>query len=296
MNPHSESFTSTQSTASPLKVTWLIRLFHGAFLVAASLVWVQTVFPITGLGKSDWPEALLILTTTTSLLASLSRQLPFQNVFLGAIVIGLTGGVAQTIGILSGFPFASPAYTGEAGPRIFGVLPWAIPFIWVIAILASRGLARLILTSWRSTPFYGFWMMGLTALLSLMLDLGLEPFATRVHHYWMWRHPKDSFTWYGTPPANFVTWFLTSLAISALCTPLLINKKPVTPQPEYQPLIVGILLNLLFATGAFMRQLWMAAGFSVLAVVLVTILAVRGAWRPCREYPMANPINKQPPQ
>jgi len=69
----------------------------------------------------------------------------------------------------------------------------------VVTILNSRGVARLILRPWRKTRRYGFWLIGLTAALALVFDLGLEPFATRVKSYWLWSPTKLGLSWYGAP-------------------------------------------------------------------------------------------------
>jgi hypothetical protein len=70
---------------------------------------------------------------------------------------------------------------------------------------------------------------------------------------------------------------MTVLLILAFATPTLINKKPVKQPPDYHPLIVWLLLNLLFVTGAFANRFWPAAVVVLLASTVVTVFAVRGA-------------------
>ena len=111
----------------------------------------------------------------------------------------------------------------------------------------------------------------------VLLDLGLEPFATRVKHYWFWNPTKLKFDWYSTPWVNFFGWAVTALLILAFATPSLINKKPgPQPPPDYSPLVVWLLLDLLFATGAAVHQLWPAVGLIVLSSVGVAVFAIRG--------------------
>jgi len=154
----------------------------------------------------------------------------------------------------------------------------AVPIIWVAVIFASRGVARLILRPWRKTQTYGFRLIGLTTLLVVLLDAGLEPFATRVKHYWFWNPTKLKFDWYTTPWINFVGWAFTTLLILAVATPSLINKKPVQqPAPDYFPLAVWLLMNLLFATGAAAHQLWPALGLISIISIAVAVFAIRGA-------------------
>jgi hypothetical protein len=65
--------------------------------------------------------------------------------------------------------------------------------------------------------------------------------------------------------------------ILAFTTPSLINKKPVKHPPDYHPLIVWILVNALFATGAMTHQLWAAGAVAVVHCVVASVFALRGA-------------------
>src|SRR5206468_2785042 len=127
--------------------------------------------------------------------------------------IVIIAGAVQTFGALTAIPFGPYVYTENIGQQLFDPLPWAVPPVWVVAILSSRGVARLMLRPWRKTKAYGFWSMGVTALLVVLLDFGLEPFATRVKHYWLWNPTKITFDWYGAPWVNFLGWAVTVLLI-----------------------------------------------------------------------------------
>jgi putative membrane protein len=250
--------------------------FFGLFLLAVALACLTLLLPLRLPGKKGWPEAVLVISATATTLTGLSRQLPLQNVLLAAGVIGFIGSVAYAFGAVSGIPFGPFLHTDSFGPRLFGRLPWAIPLIWTVAILASRGVARLILRPWRKLRTYGFWLIGLTCLLSVMLELGFDPFATRVKHYWIWEQTHFPFDWYGAPLVNFFSWGLVALLILAFATPALINKRPRKSPADYHPLIVWLLLGILFATGAAAHQLWAAVGLFVAGASCVLIFAIRG--------------------
>ena len=197
---------------------------------------------------------------------------------LASVIIAVIGGGVQTLGALTGIPFGPFVYNPDnIGQELFHPLPWAAPMIWVVVILNSRGVARLMLRPWRKIRAYGFWVIGLTTLLAALFDLGLEPFATRVKGFWFWSPTKLPFGWYGAPLVNFIGWALTTLLILAFATPSLIDKKKVKHPPDYQPLMIWLLLSFLFATGAFMHQLWPAAGLIVAGSMAVTVFALRGA-------------------
>jgi len=173
-------------------------------------------------------------------------------------------------------PFGPRAYTDALGGKIFGV-PWPMPFVWLAVIVNVRGVARLILRPWRKTTYYGFWVIGLAGVLAVLFDTGLEPFASRAKHYWFWEMSANVLSWYSAPWVNFLGWFVTVLGILGFTTPWLINKQPVKQPTDYHPLVLWLLLNLYFATGNALQQLWFAVAFGLVANVLVTAYAVRGA-------------------
>jgi putative membrane protein len=210
-------------------------------------------------------------------MVSLSRQLPAQNVFLAAIIIAFFAAGVETLGALTGIPFGPFIYTDSAGPQLFHPLPVVIPLVWIMAILSSRGVGRIMLRPWRKTRAYGYWLMGVTATLVVFLDVGLEPFASRVKHYWLWHPTKLGLDWYGAPLPNFLGWAVTVLIILAFVTPALINKKPAKHPRDYLPLIIWLLFNIAFAAGSLSQGLWTAAIVILIGSVVVTTFAVRGA-------------------
>jgi uncharacterized membrane protein len=254
------------------------RVVFGLFLLQFTVVWARLWLGWPLLGNARWPDGLLVVLTTATVLASLTRRLPGQNVMLASIIIAFIAGAVQTLGALSAIPFGPYVYTDRIGQQLFNPLPWAVPMVWIAVVLASRGVARLMLRPWRKTPTYGFRLIALTTFLMVLLDVGLEPFATRVKHYWFWNPTKLKFDWYDTPWVNFFGWAVTALLILAFATPALINKKPTPqPPPEYSPLAVWLLLNFLFATGAAVHHLWPAVGLISFSSVAVAVFAIRGA-------------------
>jgi uncharacterized membrane protein len=254
------------------------RVLFGLFLLQFVLVWTRLWLPWPLLGSARWPDGLLVMLTTATVVASLTRELPGQNVMLASTIIAFIAGAAQSLGALTAIPFGPYTYTEHIGQQLFYPLPWAVPLMWIVVILVSRGVARLTLRPWRKTQTYGFRLIGLTTLLVVLLDAGLEPFATSVKHYWLWTPTKIRLDWYSAPWVNFLGWAVTALLILAFATPSLINKKPrPQPPPEYAPLVVWLLLNFLFATGAAVYHLWPAVGVIALGSLVVAFFALRGA-------------------
>ena len=127
------------------------RVLFGLFLLQFALVWTRLWLPWPLLGTARWPDGLLVVLTTATVLASLTRQLPGQNVMLASIIIAFIGGAVQTLGALTAIPFGPYVYTDHIGQQLFYPLPWAMPLMWITVILASRGVARLMLRPWRKT-------------------------------------------------------------------------------------------------------------------------------------------------
>jgi uncharacterized membrane protein len=275
-----EPFSARPAKASPVNV---FKLAHGTvfalFLITWSLLWLAAWVPFLAPAKAMELEGLLILLAAGTTLLSLSRQAPAQNVLLAAGIIALVGAFAHLIGARLGIPFGPFVYTRAAGPLLFHILPWAIPFIWVVAVLNSRGVARLILRPRLETPNYGLWVFGLTVALCVLFDFGLEPFATQGRHYWFWSPTKLGLTWYGAPVTNFLAWGVVTMLMLAFVTPPVINKRHARLPADFHPLIVWLLLNQLFVVGALEQQLWRAAGFAFLTNVVAAAFAVWGGAR-----------------
>jgi len=256
-------------------VHWsLTVLVAVSFALAFVMLWPSAGAP----DKPGWPDALLLLLATAGTLVTLSRRLPWQNVLWAALIMALIGGTAHALGEITGIPFGPFVFEPEAGPRLFKTLPWAMPLLWIVVILNSRGVARLILRPWRKTKLYGFRVIGFTAALVTLFDLALDPFASRMRHYWLWTPTKFPVTWQGAPLVNFPGWAAVSLLILAFVTPILINKRPRgKSSPDYHPLGIWLGALLLFASASALKGLWPVTVADAGMGVVTAVFAIRGA-------------------
>ena len=254
------------------------RVFKVLFLTAYALVLAQLWWPVSLPGKPGWPGAVLLVLAVVCTIAALARHLPLQNILLAACFIGLVGGAADWLDWKTGIPFGAFTPGQNTRPKLFHALPWAMPVFWVLAILNSRGVARLILRPWRKLHAYGFWLIGVTTVLTVLFDLALDPFASQVKHYWFWEPTKFSLSWHGAPLVSFLGWAVVTLLILAFVTPMLINKHPVHQRPpDFQPLGVWLGGILLFGAGSATLGSWSAVALDGIIGVVVAVLAVRGA-------------------
>ena len=223
--------------------------------------------------------ALVTLAAAASI-AALNRQLPLQNVLLAAAITALIGGVAPgfSANLELAIPFGPLFFTASSGQKIFNSIPWTIPLLWIVAVFNARGVVRLILRPWRKTKNYGWWVIGLTALLALAFDFALEPFAVRVKHLWIWHPTRIPITWQGASPMDFLGWFFVTLLILAFITPSLIKKQPGSSgKPDFHPLILWLGALLLFAAGSATAGVWLPVVVDAAIAAVTLVLAVRGA-------------------
>lgn len=255
----------------------LARMYWvSTFLLAAAFL--SALAAVGTKSDTNLPEAWLLVFATVSTLAALARQLPAQNVLLAALITALIGGGAHIFGVKSGIPFGPFMFGLDAGMKLFGTLPWILPLLWVAAVLNSRGVARLVLRPWRKVRAYGFWLMGLTALFTMLFDCALEPFAAHIKHYWIWTAGGFSLAPQGAPVSNSVGWFIVTLLILAFATPALINKQLSKRRaPDFHPLAVWLGAVLLFGVASALHGFWLAVGADAVVGLVTAGFAIRGA-------------------
>ncbi|HEY5040609.1 MAG TPA: carotenoid biosynthesis protein [Verrucomicrobiae bacterium] len=259
------------------KSTDTLKYFRWAINAALGAAFILDVVMPDVLPKLD--DLVIVLAAVASI-AALNCRLPLQNVLLAAFIAALIGGAAHGLSARPTFaiPFGPVVFSSAAGAKIFYLVPWIIPLLWIVAVFNARGLARLILRPWRKIKTYGFWLIGLTAVLVLAFDVALEPFAShQVKGLWLWQPTKIKFTWFGATPLNFLGWAVVSLLILAFATPALIKKQPSQRNtPDYHPLAVWLGALILFAVGSARAGLWWPVGVDTAIAAVTAVFAVRG--------------------
>ncbi|HEX4350966.1 MAG TPA: carotenoid biosynthesis protein, partial [Verrucomicrobiae bacterium] len=262
---------TTSSKASTSKfLFWALNALLGvAFIAEISTPWFSALL-----------DGATVMLAAAASMAALNRQLPLQNVLSVAAMVAVVGGVAH--GLSSNpnlsLPLGPIVFNPAAGGKIFYFVPWTIPLLWIVAIFNARGVGRLILRPWRKIKNYGFWLIGLTAVLATAFDVALEPFASYVKHLWFWQRTKIPVTWEGTTLLNFVGWPCVALLILLIATPSLIRKQPGNPSaPDFHPLALWLGALVLFAVGSARAGLWGPVAVDAVIAGVTTVFALRGA-------------------
>jgi uncharacterized membrane protein len=269
--------TAKPQTAQTTGPTGLQKAVHWILTGVLAIVFVAIFFLSDDQAALDL--ALLLLALAVSITA-LNRQIPLQNIALAVGIAAFLGGVAHGLSAQPGLaiPFGPIFFHEKTGAKILSSVPWTIPLLWVVALFNSRGTARVILRPWRKLKSYGYWLIGLTAVLITAFDFALEPFAVNANDFWSWPPTKMPVTWYGASPLNFIGWAFVSLLILGFTTPTLIKKKPGSRTPlDLNPLGIWLGAIILFAVGCAKAALWPAVTVDAVIAIVTLVFAIRGA-------------------
>ncbi|HEU4346819.1 MAG TPA: carotenoid biosynthesis protein [Actinoplanes sp.] len=239
-----------------------------------ALVLAQICYPLT---EGDARAGLTVLTVVSGCLlsvlhAGLTRGVRAALALVGTATVG--GFAVEAVGVATGFPFGSYAYSGELGPKLLGV-PLIIPLAWTWmawpAWLAATRLSR------SRGARIGLAAAGLAA-----WDLFLDPQMV-AEGYWTWLDPAPALPGVpGVPIGNYLGWLGFALA---LMTALSFALGPAGSWPDAgrdRPMIVlwfwtyasSVLAHAVFL-GLPASAAW---GWALMGAVVIP-LAVRLIWR-----------------
>lgn len=272
-----ENPSASSPAVLPKKTAALCHwLLAGLLAVVFAVEMASFFWPLT---VGGWLDAAFIVIAAAGTLAALWRRLPMQNVLLAAFGVAAIGGGFSALGARTDLPFGPFVFTPGIGPLMLKTLPWAMPLVWVVVVLNSRGVARLILRPWRKTRAHGFRIIGMTGLLVLLFDVAFEPFAARVKHFWLWLPTAWPLTWQGASLMNFLAWALITVLILLFVTPAMIVKRPrAKSRPDFHPLCLWLGALILFGTGCAANGIWPPVFVDAAIGMGVAVFAVRGAW------------------
>ena len=230
------------------------RILFGLFLAQWFLIWTSLLSHQSSVSRMLCAEALLACAAANTL-ATLSRELPWQNVLAVSVLITLVCGASERLVVLASAPSARLVACGST---------WTGLLVWLVAICNARGIGRLVLFRWRASRVYGLWLIGLTAFLVVLFGIGLRFFFAADLEL-----SPASISW-----LNLLYWAMTAALSLVLATPWLIDKRPGQRVPPRQPMISWILLNFLFATAAWLTGSWPVTAIIVTTNAIILFVAI----------------------
>lgn len=151
---------------------------------------------------------------------------------VSALIAAGIGFLAETIGVVSGYPFGAYSYTPVLAPALLGV-PLVVAGAWMVLYTYVRQMRFGIIAS---------------ALAMTTLDLVIDPLAANFLGYWHW---QSAGPYYGVPLLNFAGWFFVSLVIFRIA--------PKFPSPNRQAFWLGTSILLFFTALAAIHSYFFPA-------------------------------------
>ncbi|MBX2989916.1 MAG: carotenoid biosynthesis protein [Bacteroidetes bacterium] len=249
------------------------EVFKQVFLLTGFLSVCGLVFVAGGLLPDEfaWSASVIIILHGTVTFVSELRARSFaRNALIFFVLAGGTFAV-EYVGVTTGYPFGAYTYTTTLAPLLFDV-PVAIGFAWYATIMNTRRIAEWI---HGTVPLL---QIAFTAsLLTLALDIALEPMASAINRYWLWNDGE-------VPVQNYMSWFL----IGFVCVAAIRATGERIPVARSLPmqivaLTVYALQLVLFVITDLVHGFASAVGFSLLFVAVAIISGYRHRWHPARK-------------
>ncbi len=195
-----------------LTILWIASLILWVVLLIATPISMW----IAGDGLFALMATMGVLAQAGATLAGLIGSWAVWRVIrTAALVLIGTWGV-EALGLVTGFPFGSYAYTHVLQPRLAGV-PALIPLAWFMMLAPAWAVAEAILVGWRQrlgsryVPLHAIF----AGLAFTAWDLYLDPQMV-ARGLWAWDSPGGYF---GIPWVNFLGWWFTASLLTLIVRP-----------------------------------------------------------------------------
>ena len=206
-----------------------------------------------------------------------AARLPMQNLLLAAVVIGGVSCTALFLNTQTGFPFGLRRWDENVPAHWTIGCQAGLIMAATLSLLSARGVAKLLLLPRRGRQDYGYWLLGLSALLGTLPLSGLDLLATQVGHWWRWG--DHAWIWQEIALPNCAGWLLVHSIALAFATPALIDKRPVPSMPGLGPLLGWFALNAVGIVGCLSHTSDAAVAVLAASVLFATTLAFHHSCR-----------------
>jgi putative membrane protein len=213
----------------------------------------------------EWMSSLLLAALGLASAGWLWTNFGSRGLFVAWAIFAL-GIALEYLGVTTGFPFGTYTYTDVLVPQLPGSLPLAIGFAWLTIVVSGLFTARWLFTR---TPARGPLLWSIVgALLSVGLDLLLEPVAYLIKGYWLWQ--SGSNLYYGIPLTNFLAWLVAAFLMNLLVSTLLRPRSSLLH--PWLPVSLFVMNATLFAVVNLAHGYWIAA---LVGTILLGLIAAR---------------------
>jgi len=177
--------------------------------LTVALLGTAIAYPLTDGGARDGVSWAIVLLGSA---ASISHAAVSRGVRTGAGVLVLVAVVAvlfEALGLSTGFPYGSYAYSDVLGPTLLGV-PFLVPLAWLMLAWPSWVVARRLAP--RSRPA----RIAVAAYVFAVWDVVLDPQMVQAG-YWRWESPSPGLPGIDTVPlTNLAGWLVAGLVLMTL--------------------------------------------------------------------------------
>ncbi len=185
-------------------------------IVLVAIAWFGNALYAAGAANGPlktWSPALVAGAMLSFLVLHGARAEGGRAIFAFVVIIFLIGWTAETISIVTGFPFGHYHYTEIMGPFLGHVPVSVMPAYGVMGYI-SWVTARVLLGRTRpgSDVVLRFAVPLVATALMVLWDLSMDPLRATVEGRWIWR---DGGPHYGIPLLNFAGWFIVTLLMFA---------------------------------------------------------------------------------
>ena len=182
-------------------------------LIFAATGFLAVRFPDTpGAGVGSLISTLVIALPT--LIASW-RFLGARTATLSLLALSALGFAVEIIGVTTHFPYGEFHYGDALGPKVAGIVPYALPLSWVPLVLGAVAATKPAVSGGALRRI--LWVLMAAGLL-VAIDGVLDPGAARLG-LWVW---PEGGAYYGVPLSNYAGWLLSS-ALAAILVLVLGN-------------------------------------------------------------------------
>jgi len=165
----------------------------GLFLMLSGDVWKQYL----------WTTNLFLALQAAVTFIFLAGAAEKKSALITAAIILILAFVIEFGGVKTGFPFGAYSYTKTLAPSLFGV-PVAITLSWFTIAVNVYLVSRFFLFGSKN-----LYILVVSAVMILAIDLLLEPFASSVNGYWIWETGK-------IPVQNYFSWLVAGFIFAYL--------------------------------------------------------------------------------